>query len=107
MGPDFSRSLEGAEIEGLLAPPLKAEALADRGFDVATLTQFLATGIAPQGTSFGSMNTVTHFSTSAMQQADVQAIATYLLTDANGSIPAPKSAPEPLPEAADIDGISN
>lgn len=100
MGPDFERSFEGAVIEGLEAPSLRAETLAARGFDIATLTEFLADGMSPQGTSFGGMYAVTHFSTSAMERADVEAMATYLLTAPDGSVPPPSPAPEPLPAAA-------
>lgn len=101
MGTDFARSLEGAVIEGLEAPSLRAADLAGRGYDVAGLTEFLATGIGPQGTAFGGMYTVTHFSTSAMERDDVAAIATYLLTLPDGTVPAASAPPEPLPEAAD------
>lgn len=100
MGYDFDRALQGAVIDGMDAPPLTAAGLAARGFDVASLTGFLATGIAPQGTAFGGMHTVTHFSTSAMERADVEAIATYLLTGPDGAIPPPAAPPAPLPEAA-------
>jgi mono/diheme cytochrome c family protein len=99
MGPDFSKQLQGAVIEGYEAPPLTSAALTSRGYDIDTLTTFLATGIAPQGTAFGGMYTVTHFSTSAMERKDVEAIATYLLTDATGRVPEPKQPPAPLPEA--------
>jgi mono/diheme cytochrome c family protein len=101
MGPEFSKSLQGAVIEGLEAPALTPAALAGRGYDLATLTDFLATGIAPQGTSFAGMHTVTHFSTSAMERADVEAIATYLLTAPDGTMPPAKAPPAPLPEAVD------
>lgn len=100
MGYQFDKSLEGAVIEGMEAPPIDAAALAARGFDLGTLTDFLATGISPQGTSFGGMHTVTHFSTSAMERGDVEAIATYLLTGPDGKVPPPAPVPAPLPEAA-------
>lgn len=100
MGTDFSRHLEGGEIDGLAVPNLTAEALSKHGFDVPTLTQYLATGVAPQGTSFAGMYTVTHFSTSAMEDEDVKAIATYLLTDKNGKLLEPSAPPAPLPAAA-------
>ena len=100
MGYEFDRSLQGAVIEGLEAPPLTSAALTSRGFDVGTLTDFLATGIAPQGTSFGGMHTVTHFSTSAMERKDVEAIATYLLTGPDGKVPPPAPPPAPLPVAS-------
>src|SRR5690606_10983899 len=90
MGPDFAKSLQGAVIEGLEAPSLTAAALSGRGY-----------GIAPQGTSVAGMHTVTLFSTSAMELADVEAIATYLLTAPDGAMPPAKEPPAPLPEAVD------
>ncbi|MGG4603754.1 cytochrome c [Paenalcaligenes sp. Me131] len=107
MGVDFSRDFQGGEINGWAIPNITANSLAKHGFDVATLTQYLSTGIAPQGTSFADMHTVTHFSTSAMKVDDVEAVATYLLTDANGSIPPAASAPTPLPEAKNPAADSN
>ncbi|MGO3891395.1 MAG: c-type cytochrome [Paenalcaligenes sp.] len=99
MGVDFARDLQGGEINGWAIPNITAASLAKHGFDVPLLTQYLSTGIAPQGTSFADMHTVTHFSTSAMDKDDVEAVATYLLTDANGAIPPAAAAPAPLPEA--------
>ncbi|MGG4774343.1 cytochrome c [Paenalcaligenes sp. Me52] len=107
MGVDFARDFQGGEINGWAIPNITASALAKHGFDVATLTQYLSTGMAPQGTSFADMHTVTHFSTSAMKVEDVEAVATYLLTDANGSIPPAASAPTPLPEAENPTADSN
>lgn len=100
MGLEFSRSLQGGEVDGVAVPDITAAALAKRGFDVPALSAYLATGISPQGTSFDSMYTVTHFSTSAMEPEDVKAIATYLLTDKDGKLMQPMSPPAPLPQAA-------
>jgi len=97
MGVDFSRDLQGGSVDGMNAPDITAEGLARVGFDQATLAQYLRTGIAPQGTPFGGMYTVVHFSTSAMQAEDVEAIATYLMTDDTGKIVAPAPAPSPAP----------
>ena len=102
MGVSFSRSLEGGQIiDGLVVPDITAENLSKRGFDAASLSQYLRTGVSDQGTSFGSMYTVTHFSTSAMQAADVDAIATYLLTDEKGELLKPAAQLDPLPMASD------
>ncbi|MBC8719730.1 c-type cytochrome [Ochrobactrum sp. Marseille-Q0166] len=99
MGVDFFRSLQGGEVDGMAVPNITAAALTKHGFDVETLSQYLATGIAPQGTSFAGMNTVTHFSTNAMEPEDVKAVATYLLTNDEGKIEQAAPAPAPLPEA--------
>lgn len=99
MGVDFFRSLQGGEVDGMAVPNITAAALTKHGFDVETLSQYLATGIAPQGTSFAGMNTVTHFSTNAMEPEDVKAVATYLLTNDEGKIEQAAPVPAPLPEA--------
>ena len=100
MGVEFSRSLQGGEVDGVVVPDITAAALAKRGFDVPTLSTYLATGMAPQGTSFDSMYTVTHFSTSAMEPEDVKAVAIYLLTGKDGKLARPAASPVPLPQAA-------
>lgn len=99
MGLEFSRSLQGGEIDGVAVPDITAAALGKRGYDVPALSAYLATGISPQGTSFDAMYTVTHFSTSAMNFDDVKAIAVYLLTDKDGKLVQPSAPPAPLPQA--------
>jgi mono/diheme cytochrome c family protein len=99
LGTEFDRALQGGSVDGLAVPDITAPALTKHGFDKATLTQYLSTGVAPQGTAFSGMQTVTHFSTSVMEAEDVEAIATYLLTHADGKIVPPAAAPEPLPIA--------
>ncbi len=101
MGVEFDKALSGGSVDGLAIPNITTEILAKRGFTVEDLSQYLQTGIAPQGTSFAGMNTVTHFSTNAMEPDDVKAIATYLLTDKDGKLVAPEAAPKPLPQAID------
>jgi mono/diheme cytochrome c family protein len=100
MGARFDKPLEGGAIEGYDVPAITPAALTARGYDLATLSQYLGTGIAPQGTSYAGMYTVTHFSTSAMDEDDVAAVATYLLTGPEGEIAPPAPPPEPLPQAA-------
>lgn len=100
MGVEFDRALQGGEVDGAAIPDITAPTLAKHGFTVPTLSAYLATGIAPQGTSFGAMYTVTHFSTSAMDPQDVTAIATYLLTGKDGTLIAASAPPAPLPQAA-------
>lgn len=102
MAPDFARNLQGGILEGMVAPDITQPSLARQGFDLRALSQYLKTGIAPQGTSFADMNTVTHFSTNVMSDDDIRAIATYLLTDSDGNIPPPKPAPEALPQAVTL-----
>ncbi|WP_158582706.1 cytochrome c [Neopusillimonas maritima] len=89
-----------SEWSVLKRPDITAQALSERGFNVATLSQYLSTGMAPQGTAYADMYTVVHFSTSAMQSTDIEAIATYLLTGPNGKIAPAAPAPQPLPGAS-------
>lgn len=103
MGTDFSRPLQGGEIDGMRVPDITAATLTRRGFNVDTLSQYLSTGIAPQGTAFAGMYTVVHFSTGAMEDGDVEAVATYLLTGPDGKIAAPAAPPAPLPAATAAD----
>lgn len=87
----FARSLEGGEVvDGLMVPDVTADTLAKRGFNTTSLSEYLSSGISAQGTAFGSMYTVTHFSTSAMQSADV-----------GGQLLTPAKGPEPLHSASD------
>ncbi|MDT5428416.1 cytochrome c [Providencia rettgeri] len=99
MGVEFSRSLQGGEEAGLAIPDITAEALSKHGYDTASLSQFLLTGNAPQGSAFADMSTVTHFSTSQMKKSDVDDMAIYLMTDKQGKILGAKASPAPLPEA--------
>lgn len=99
MGVDFTRNLQGGSVDELDVPAITAQALAKHGFDVPTLSQYLQTGMAPQGTAFSGMHTVTHFSTSAMDPSDVEAMAVYLLTDKDGHIIKPATPPAPLAAA--------
>lgn len=102
MGVSFARSLEGGDVvDGLVVPDITAQTLAKRGFNTQSLSEYLSSGISAQGTAFGSMYTVTHFSTSAMQAADVDAIASYLMTGKDGQLLKPAKGPEPLPAASD------
>lgn len=104
MGVDFSRHLQGGDkIDGVVVPDITPNTLAQRGFDVESLTRYLRTGLSAQGTSFAGMHTVTHFSTSQMEPADVQSMATYLLTAKDGKIPEPSPPPAPLPQASQGD----
>lgn len=95
MGSDFSRHFEGTIIDDMQAPDIRAATLAKQGYTLDTLTQFLRTGIAPQGTSYAGMYTVTHASTSNMQADDVRAMAEYLLSGPDGKLMAGTAPPTP------------
>lgn len=81
----FHGHFKGEEA-GLAIPDITAEALSKHGYDTASLSQFLLTGNAPQGSAFADMSTVTHFSTSQMKKSDVDDMAIYLMTDKQGKI---------------------
>lgn len=98
MGVNFKEALAGGFESGMAIPDIRAEALAKNGYRVADLTRYLSTGIAPEGSSFAAMNTVTHFSTSQMNEDDVTAMAIYLLTDARGKLLTPEIVPEAFNE---------
>lgn len=102
MGTEFDKGLSGGFIDGLAIPDITPEMLSKNGYSVESLTQYLHTGISPQGASFAGMNTVTHFSTSQMQEADVVAMANYLLTDSSGKLLNAKPLPAPEPIVADL-----
>lgn len=78
---DLDRHLEGGMLAGYLAPSLKAEALADRGWNQEDLARFLRDGMSPQGSVFNEMFPVMHLSTQHLTDDDLMAMATYLLGD--------------------------
>lgn len=91
---DLDRHLEGARLGGYLAPSLKAEALAERGWTREDLAHFLQHGMSPQGSVFNEMYPVMHHSTRYLTDEDLSAMATYLLGD---TPPEPRRiAPRPL-----------
>lgn len=102
MGVEFSKSLQGGFVDNMAIPDITAAALANHGYTLADLTQYLATGVSKEGTSFAGMNTVTHFSTSQMQAQDVKAIATYLLTDRKGKLLSADMLPMPINEVSKL-----
>jgi len=103
MGTDVARHFEGAVIDGLQAPDIRAATLGAQGYDVESLARFLGTGISPQGTSFAGMYTVTHASTSHLQTQDLEAMAVYLLTGEDGRIVSASPPPQPRAVAASAD----
>lgn len=70
-------SLPGGER----APSIRAEDLLSRGWTVDDLAYSLRTGITPDGDVFGgSMAEVVSFGTSFLNDADLEAMATYVLS---------------------------
>lgn len=75
------KMFEGNVAGRFSAPNLTPKGLAERGWDKDNLTQFFSKGLAPQGSAFSDMYLVIHNSTSQLNEADVDAIATFLLGD--------------------------
>lgn len=90
---DSERPLAGAALGRIAAPDITPQGLAARGWSPAALVEFLRTGIAAPGSAYGEMFPVIHFSTQYLSQADLAAMAIYLL----GEPPLPA---QPLPAVA-------
>lgn len=75
------KRLTGGLLGGYLAPSLLAQDLAERGWTQPDLTTFLKHGISAQGSMFNEMFPVVHHSTQHLEDADLAAMATYLLGD--------------------------
>jgi len=78
---DTDSNLRGGTLGRITAPAITPESLAQRGWNPADLSRFLATGIAPQGSAFDEMHKVVDLSTRHLTDADHRAIVTYLLGD--------------------------
>ena len=87
----------GTEIDGFYAPDIASAALA-KSWDKASLVQFLKTGSVPNRTAvFGPMAEVVHDSLAYLTDADLGAMATYLLdSPPPPDMPAPQKL-SPLP----------
>ena len=78
---DTDNNLKGGTLGRITAPDISPQALAQRGWDPASLSRFLATGISPQGSAFDEMHKVIDLSTRHLTDDDHRAIVTYLLGD--------------------------
>ena len=80
-----SERFEGAQIDTWYAPNITEKALMEvNKWDKAKLVDFLKKGAAPNSTTLGPMNVVVHDSLSKLEDADIEAIATYMLNDDTG-----------------------
>lgn len=77
----LGKSFEGGAAEAIHAPDITPAALAARGWTVEGLQQFLAKGIAPQGSAYGGMYDAFHHSTRFLSVADNKAMVKYLTGD--------------------------
>lgn len=85
---------------GSIAPPILAPDLVAKGWTVANMAYALRTGVMPDGDVLGgSMAEVVQYGTSYMDEADREAIATYLLT-IDGQLPSAVATETPVADAA-------
>lgn len=70
--------LQGAVLEGVVAPDITKDGLARMGFDPVLLPAFMKSGIAAQGAMTNQMFEVVHFSTQYMTDGDLAALSAYL-----------------------------
>lgn len=71
--------LQGGIMEGVEAPDITRETLALVGFEPEGLARFMRFGVSPLGSMTGPMFEVVHFSTQYLDDADLAALAIYLL----------------------------
>jgi mono/diheme cytochrome c family protein len=101
---DRDRSLAGnSELGRFAAPDITPQGLAARGWDAATLQQYLGTGVGSYAVASDEMLKVVNLSTSRLNAADLLAMTTYLLGD---QPPAPKRI-TPVAAVADVPGQLN
>ncbi|WP_339485429.1 c-type cytochrome [Pseudomonas sp. EL_65y_Pfl2_R95] len=78
---ELDKRLTGGVLNGYLAPSLLTNDLAARGWNHQDLSSFLKHGMSAQGTMFNEMYPVFHNSTQHLSDADLAAMATFLLSD--------------------------
>ncbi|WP_434622734.1 c-type cytochrome [Azospirillum sp. B2RO_4] len=76
------RHLRGEVMEGDLAPDISPKGLSARGWTAPDLKSFLSTGLSRQGSTTLGMYPVLEHSTRHLTEADLDAIASYLLAGA-------------------------
>jgi mono/diheme cytochrome c family protein len=95
-GDEYSKALQGGKLDNWLASDLtNAKRHGVGGWEKQDIVDFLKTGINGKTSAYGSMTEVVRFSTSKMNDADLNAIAAYLK-----SVPASAEVAAPKPDAA-------
>ncbi|HEY5852259.1 MAG TPA: cytochrome c [Lysobacter sp.] len=80
---DRKRPMAGnSKLGRFAAPDITPTGLAARGWDAASLQQYLATGVSAQAVASDEMLRVVDLSTSRLRRDDIRAITVYLLGDA-------------------------
>lgn len=77
----LSKTLQGGDLGDVHAVDITPKQLAARGWTTADLQQFLALGLAPQGSAYSEMYDVVHNSTQHLTPPDNQALVRYLTGD--------------------------
>jgi mono/diheme cytochrome c family protein len=96
-GMQQNKYLQGALLEGIIAPDITKEGLIRMGFDASLLAGFMKSGISAQGAMANQMFDVVHFSTQYMTGEDLNAMSAYLFDlDATPNWSVPPPAPKPV-----------
>ncbi|MDH7795435.1 MULTISPECIES: cytochrome c [unclassified Beijerinckia] len=102
-GVSQSRYLQGALLEGLVAPDVTKDGLTRMGFTPQLLASFMKSGLSAQGAMTNQMYEVVHFSTQYMTKDDLDAMSAYLFgLDALPQETTPPALPKPIAVAADV-----
>jgi mono/diheme cytochrome c family protein len=95
--------LQGAELEGVLAPDITKAGLTQMGFDPHVLATFMKSGISTLGAMTKQMFDVLHFSTQYMTPDDLSALSAYLFdVDETPTVPAPPTPTKPVSVTAEL-----
>lgn len=96
--PKSDRHLQGGVLSDWYAPSLVGDRRSGLGdWTEQQIVDFLKTGQTKDGVAYGPMGEVVHYSTSAMSDDDLKAMAVYLK-----SLPAPKNQPTASRPSSDI-----
>jgi hypothetical protein len=79
------RLLQGALLDGIVAPDITKAGLTQMGFDPLVLSAFMKSGISDQGAMANQMFEVVHFSTQYMSHGDLNALSAYLFENSSSS----------------------
>jgi mono/diheme cytochrome c family protein len=77
-GMQQDKYLQGALLEGVIAPDITKEGLTLMGFDAPLLARSMKSGISAQGAMINQMFEVVHYSTQYMTDEDLKALSAYL-----------------------------
>ncbi|MGO4737346.1 c-type cytochrome [Bosea sp. 2KB_26] len=97
MGMKESAYLQGAELEGVVAPDITKAGLTRMGFDPLVFASFMKSGISAQGAMTNQMFEVVHFSTQYLSTDDLAAMSAYLFDlDTLPERATPPAPPQPV-----------